>query len=64
MAPPKEKQKRDQLLQIPMSPREIESVDALAVPLGWSRAAVMRYGLSKLTLKKMEKASPPGNRRM
>ncbi len=63
MALPKVKQKRDKSLQIPMSEREIEAVDALAIPLGWSRSAVMRFGLSKLTLKKMEKAIPPGNRR-
>jgi len=64
MTPQIQKQKRDKLLQVPMSEKEIEAVDALAKPMGWSRSAVMRFGISKLTLKKMEKASPPGNRRM
>lgn len=64
MTPQIQKQKRDKLLQVPMSEKEIEAVDALAIPMGWSRSAVMRFGIKKLTLKKMEKASPPGNRRM
>jgi len=57
------KQKREKLLQVPMTEKEMGDLEKMARKVKWSKASVVRFAIEQLKVSDMKGEDPSGNRR-